>query len=135
MSPLTSFGRHDRFCRGFFCAKACYPDQRFGTETALPCANALCKNCKKLRFLRLYAGVLWRNLVLALVKQGKLYFLQSRQTSRERGAFASENSCFISSRVQKPKNSAKQNSWIVCWFPPWNVFPPMKPAFFFPNSA
>ena len=24
---------------------------------------------------------------------------------------------------------------IVCRFMPWNVFPPMKPAFFFPNSA
>ena len=23
----------------------------------------------------------------------------------------------------------------VCRFSPWNVFPPMKPAFFFPNSA
>ena len=24
---------------------------------------------------------------------------------------------------------------VVCRFPPWNVFPPLKPAFFFPNSA
>ena len=24
---------------------------------------------------------------------------------------------------------------IVCWFSLWNVFPLMKPAFFFPNSA
>ena len=35
-------------------------------------------------------------------------------------AFASENSCFISSPVQKLKNSAKQNSWIVCRFSLWN---------------
>ena len=49
-------------------ARACHPDQRFGTETALPCANALCQNCKKLCFLRLYAGVLWRNLVFAFGK-------------------------------------------------------------------
>ena len=34
--------------------------------------------------------------------------MQSSQTLRERGAFASGNSCFISSRVQKLKNSAKQ---------------------------
>ena len=116
-------------------------------------------------------------------------------------AFASGNSCFISSPVQKLKNSAKQNSWtvcrfslwnsarcfriqrkltsglwlgafgkkrifmcqstfatrfclrhcvflckgtklqkaalfaIVCRFPPWYAFSPMKPAFFFANSA
>ena len=54
--------------QGFIGAKASHPDQRFGTETALPCANALCQNCKKLCFLRLYAGVLWRDLVLAFGK-------------------------------------------------------------------
>ena len=43
MSPLTSFGRHDRF----------------GIEILMLCANALCQNCKKLRFLRLYAGFLF----------------------------------------------------------------------------
>ena len=36
-------------------------------------------------------------------------------------AFASGNSCFISSPVQKLKNSAKQNSWRVCRFSPWNL--------------
>ena len=35
----------------------------------------------------------------------------------------------------KLKNSAKQNSWTVCRFSLWNVFQPLKPAFFFPNSA
>ena len=35
-------------------------------------------------------------------------------------AFASGNSCFISSPVQKLKNSAKQNSWRVCRFLLWN---------------
>ena len=35
-------------------------------------------------------------------------------------AFASGNSCFISSPVQKLKNSAKQNSWRVCRFSLWN---------------
>ena len=39
-------------------------------------------------------------------------------------AFASGNSYFINSLVQKRKNSAKQNSWIVC------LFSPLKPAFF-----
>ena len=34
-------------------------------------------------------------------------------------AFASGNSCFISSPVQKLKNSAKQNSWRVCRFSLW----------------
>ena len=50
-------------------------------------------------------------------------------------AFAAGNSCFTNSRVQKLKNSAKQNSWIVCRFPPWYAFSPVEPAFFFPNSA
>ena len=61
--------------------------------------------------------------------------LKKRENLRERGAFASGNSCFISSPVQKLKNSAKQNSWTVCRFSLWTVFPPLKPAFFFPNSA
>ena len=44
-------------------------------------------------------------------------------------AFASGNSCFISSPVQKLKNSAKQNSWTVRRFSLWNVFSFMEPAF------
>ena len=46
-----------------------------------------------------------------------------------------KKTAFFSAKAQKRKNSAKQNSWIVCRFSPWNVFPPMKPAFFSPNSA
>ena len=45
--------------------------------------------------------------------------------------FASENSCFRNSHEQKLQNSALPNSGIVCRFSPWNVFPPMEPAFFF----
>ena len=40
-----------------------------------------------------------------------------------------KDTAFLSAKAQKRKNSAKQNSWIVCRFPPWNVFPPLKPAF------
>ena len=47
--------------------------------------------------------------------------LKKQAKIRERGAFASGNSCFISSPVQKLKNSAKQNSWRVCRFSPWNL--------------
>ena len=87
--------------------------------------SAKTQSCKKLRFLRYSAKqnswIVCRFLVCtafaALVKQGKTYFLKSSQTSRERRAFASGNSCFISSPVQKLKNSAKQNSWTVCRFP------------------
>ncbi len=39
-----TFGRHDRFCRDFLCAKACHPDQRFCRWKLLfyqqPCAKA-----------------------------------------------------------------------------------------------
>ena len=71
---VSGFGLGLLVSSGFLGAKAGHSDQRFGTETALPCANALCQNCKKLCFLRLYAGVLWRNLVLAFGKQRKLRF-------------------------------------------------------------
>ena len=64
---------------------------------------------------------LWRNLILAFGKAGETSLLKMRQKSRERGAFASGNFCFISSRVHKSckklrflRYSAKQNSWIVC---------------------
>ena len=40
----------------FFKSSQTSRERRFGTETVLSCANALCQNCKKLRFLRLYAG-------------------------------------------------------------------------------
>ena len=47
----------------------------------------------------------------AFKKAGKFYFCKSSQTSRERRAFASGNSCFISSRVQKLQNSAFAEFW------------------------
>ena len=47
----------------------------------------------------------------ALVKQGKLYFFKSSQTSRERRAFASGNSCLSNSPVQKLQNSAFAEFW------------------------
>ena len=67
-------------------------ERRFGIEILMLCANALCQNCKKLRFLRYSAKqnswIVCRFLVCtafaALVKQGKTYFLKSSQTSRER---------------------------------------------------
>ena len=40
--------------------------------------------------------------------------------------FASGSSYFINSRVQKLKNSAKQNSWLVCRFTVWL---PLQPCF------
>ena len=46
-----------------------------------------------------------------------------------------QKTAFLSAKAQKLKNSAKQNSWTVCRFSLWNVFPPLKPAFFSPNSA
>ena len=61
----------------------------------------------------------------SLVKQGKTYFFKSSQTLRERGAFASGNSCFRNSHEQKLQNSAKPNSGTV------RRFSPLKPAFFF----
>ena len=45
-----------------------------------------------------------------------------------------KNSVFLC-KGTKLQNSAKQNSGRVCRFSLWNVFPPLKPAFFFPNSA
>ena len=48
----------------------------------------------------------WRNLILAFGKAGETSLLKMRQKSRERGAFASGNSCFISSRVQKLQKAA-----------------------------
>ena len=47
-------------------------------------------------------------------------------------AFASENSCFRNSHEQKRKNSAKQNSWIVCRF---SLLPPLRPGFAKKNSV
>ena len=47
----------------------------------------------------------------AFKKARKFYFLQSSQNIRERRAFASGNSCFISSRVQKLQNSAFAEFW------------------------
>ena len=54
----------------------------------------------------------------------KAEFLDSLPVS----CFASENSCFRNSPEQKLKNSAKQNSWIVCRFSPWYAFSPVEPA-------
>ena len=78
MPAVWGFGLRLLISQGFLGAKAGHPDQRFGTGTALPCANALCQN----------------------------------------------------SRIRLSPNSGT-----VRRFPPWNVFPPLKPAFFFPNSA
>ena len=50
-------------------------------------------------------------------KAGETSLLKKREKSRERGAFASGNSYFINSLVQKLQNSAKQNSGRVCRFP------------------
>ena len=84
----------------------------------------------------------WRNLILAFVKQGKLYFFKSRQSSRERRAFAAfatllcQRHCvFLCKGTKAQEFSESRILGIVCRFSPWNVFPPMKPAFFFPNSA
>ena len=94
------------------------------------------KSCKKLRFLRLFAGFFmegscrgffasnWlcskpgRSLceIIKLtfaIAPGCLHSLRSVDMT----VFASGSSYFINSRVQKLKNSAKQNSWIVCRFP------------------
>ena len=68
-----------------------------------------------------------------LVCQRNCGFSLQRHKTREFGeaefsdclpvsSFASGSSYFSNSLVQKRKNSAKQNSWIVC------RFPPMKPA-------
>ena len=49
-------------------------------------------------------------------KAGETSLLKKRENLRERRAFASGNSCFTNSRVQKLKNSAKPNSGTVCRF-------------------
>ena len=60
---------------GFLCAKAGYPDQRFCRWKLLfyqqPCAKA--KEFGEAEFWGLFAGVLWRNLVFAFIKQDCLY--------------------------------------------------------------
>ena len=48
----------------------------------------------------------WRNLILAFGKAGETSLLKMRQKSRERGAFASGNSCFTHSPVQKLQKAA-----------------------------
>ena len=139
-------------------AKASHPDQRFGTEIALPCANALCQNCKKLCFLRLYAGVLWRDLVLAFGKARQTLLLQSSQT-KGRGVLAAfatlvcqrncvflckgtkaqefckaefldslPVSCFTNALCQNSRIRRSRILGIVCRFSPWNAFLPLIPA-------
>ena len=44
-----------------------------------------------------------------------------------RPGFAKKN-CVSLCKGKKLQNSAKQNSWIVCRFSLWNVFPLMEPA-------
>ena len=74
---------------------------RFGIEILMSCANALCQNSRirRSRILGQYAGLL----LLPPLRPG----------------FA-KKTAFLSAKAQKLKNSAKQNSWIVCRFPLWN---------------
>ena len=67
-----------------------------------------------------------------LEKQGKLYFLQSSQTKGRDvlAAFATlvcQRNCVFLCKGTKLQKAALFA--IVCRFSPWNVFPPMKPAF------
>ena len=60
----------------FFKSSQTSRESRFGIENTLSCANALCQNCKKLRFLRLYAGLLFCSLCNQVLPKTLRFSLQ-----------------------------------------------------------
>ena len=111
MSPLTSFGRHDRFgvWKAVFYPQPCHSD-RAVRRVEESCrgffvSNWLCSKPGKSLCDRIH-------LTFATASRC-LHSLRSVDMT----AFASGNSCFISSRVQKLQNSAKPNSGTVRRFP------------------
>ena len=70
----------------------------------------------------------------AFKKAGKFYFLQSSQTKGRDvlAAFATlvcQRNCVFFAKAQNLRIRRSRILGIVCRFSPWNVFPPMKPAF------
>ena len=153
LRPDLAWGLRFLIRNGFFDAKAGHSDQRFGIEILMLCINALCQNRKKLRFLRLFAGFFMEESCRgffasnwlcsksgrSLCERIKLILqlpqdVSTRYRSVDMTVFASGSSYFINSRVQKLKNSAKQNSWMVCRFPLLHLVTPVLSAAVCKNS-